>query len=104
MRWLRLIIGLPILAILISFALTNRAPVQLGLWPTDVTMELPLSPAVLGAAAVMFVIGGLAVWMTELPHRGRLRRVEHTNRLLEDELKALRARPAGTDVPPPSHR
>lgn len=101
MTWARIIIGLPILAVLISFALTNRAPVQLGLWPTDTTIEMPLSLAVLAAAGITFLIGGLVVWMTELPRRGRARRAEHALRLLEEEVKTLRARlPDDTVLPP----
>lgn len=101
MTWVRIIIGLPILAVLISFALSNRAPVQLGLWPSDVTIELPLSLAVLAAAGLTFLIGGLVVWMTELPQRGRARRAEHALRLLEEEVKTLRARLPDDSVLPP---
>lgn len=103
MTWVRIIIALPILGVLISFALTNRAPVQLGLWPTDITIEIPLSLAVLAAAGLTFLFGGLVVWMTELPQRGRARRAEHALRLLEDEVKALKARlPTETVLPPRS--
>ncbi len=103
MRWVRLSIGLPILAILISFALSNRTSVELGLWPTDFVMVMPLSLAVLIAAALAFVIGGLVVWVSYFPQRGRARRAEHTVRLLEEEVKALKARlPQDPMLPPPS--
>jgi len=101
-RWVRVIIGLPILAILISFALSNRVSVAIGLWPTDISIELPLSLAVLIVAGFAFVLGGLVVWLTEFPQRGRARRAEHAVRLLEDEVKALKARlPKDGVLPPP---
>ena len=101
MTWVRLLIGLPILGVLISFSLSNRSPVQLGLWPTDVTIEIPLSLAVLAAAGITFLMGGLVVWMTELPQRGRARRAEHALRLAEEEVKSLKARlPSETVLPP----
>lgn len=103
MRWFRLIVAAPILAILVSFALSNRTPVQLGLWPADVTMELPVSLAVLIASGIAFLTGGLVVWFSYFPQRGRARRNEHKVRLLEEELTALKARlPKDGMLPPPS--
>lgn len=103
MRWLRLGIGLPILVILVSFALSNRTPVQIGLWPTGISVEIPVSLAVLIAAGLAFVVGGLTVWLAAFPQRGRARRAEHTVRLLEDQVKALKARlPQDGVLPPPS--
>ena len=40
---MRLLIGLPLLLLLVLFALSNTAPVRLGLWPTDYALQLPLS-------------------------------------------------------------
>ena len=45
---MRLLIALPLLLIMVLFALSNTAPVRLHLWPTDYALELPLSLAVLG--------------------------------------------------------
>ena len=52
---MRLLIALPLLLILVLFALSNTAPVRLRLWPTDYALELPLSLAVLGAMAIAFL-------------------------------------------------
>ncbi len=101
MKWVRLVIALPILAVLISFALSNRESVQIGLWPTDVIVVVPLSIAVLVAAALTFVIGGLVVWLAEMPRRARARQAEHAVKLLEDEVKALKARLGPDGVLPP---
>jgi putative membrane protein len=98
---LRVIIGLPLLVILVVFALSNTDPVRLGIWPTDYTVQVPLSIAVLAAAAVAFLLGGLVVWMGELGQRRRARRAEDTVRVLEDRLEELKARLARPLAPPP---
>ncbi|MEJ0020641.1 MAG: LapA family protein [Acetobacteraceae bacterium] len=89
---MRLLIAIPLLLVLVLFALSNTAPVRLGLWPTDYTLQLPLSLAVLLAMAVAFLAGGTLVWFNELGQRRRARRAEHTVRLLEAQVQELKAR------------
>ena len=98
---LRVIIGLPLLVILVVFALSNTDPVRLGIWPTDYSVQVPLSIAVLVAAAVAFLLGGLVVWLGELGQRRRARRAEDTVRVLEERLEELKARLARPLAPPP---
>jgi putative membrane protein len=97
---MRLVIVLPLLLLLILFALSNREPVSLGLWPTDYTLRLPLSLAVLGAMAFAFLAGGLLVWISELAQRRRARQAEHAVRLLEAQVRELKARLPQTEAPP----
>jgi lipopolysaccharide assembly protein A len=89
---MRLLIGIPLLLVMVLFALSNRGPVTLGLWPTDFSLELPLSLAVLAAMAIAFFLGGALVWMSALSQRRRARRAEHEVRLLEAEVQSLKAR------------
>ncbi len=89
---MRLLIGLPLLLLLVLFALSNTAPVRFGLWPSDYTLQLPLSLAVLGASAIAFLAGGAIVWLSELAQRRRARQAEHTVRLLEAQVQDLKAR------------
>jgi putative membrane protein len=102
---LRILLAAPILLILVLFALSNRAPVTVGLWPTDLVVTLPLSLAVLGAMAIAFIAGALVLWVNVLATRRRARRAEHTVRLLEAQVAELKARlappPAGPLVPSP---
>lgn len=88
----RLIVGIPLLALLVLFALSNPVPVRLTLWPTDFAVEVPLSLAILALTATAFVIGALFVWINELGQRRRARRAEHTVRLLEAQVEELKAR------------
>lgn len=102
---LRILIAAPLLLILVLFALSNRAPVELHLWPTDLAVVLPLSFAVLGAMAVAFIAGALVLWLSVLAARHRARRAEHTARLLEAQVAELKARLAPPTPGPlvPSH-
>jgi|ERR1700722_3162728 putative membrane protein len=89
---MRLLIALPLLLLLVLFALSNRQPVPLRFWPTDYSLVLPLSLAVVGGMAVAFLAGGLLVWMSALAQRRRARRAEQTVRLLEAQVQELKAR------------
>ncbi len=89
---LRLLISVPFLLFLVLFVLSNREPVAIGLWPTDVTWDVPLSIAVLIAAAVAFLFGALLVWITELSQRRRARRAEWRVRMLEEQVEELKGR------------
>jgi putative membrane protein len=89
---MRLVIGLPLLLLMVVFALSNRAPVTLGLWPTDFSLEVPLSLAIIAAMAIAFLVGGLVVWFSVLAQRSRARRAEQAVRLLEAEVQTLKAR------------
>lgn len=83
---MRLLLAGPFLLILVLFALSNIQPVALGFWPTDLTLTLPLSVAVLAAMAIAFIAGGLLVWSETLRQRMRARRAESAVRLLEARL------------------
>jgi uncharacterized integral membrane protein len=94
MRLLRLIVTILVLLLLALFAGSNRAPVTLRLWPTDYAATLPLSLAILGAALLAFLAGGMFVWIGTFARRRQLRRLEDTVRLLEDRLNAMKAQQA----------
>jgi uncharacterized integral membrane protein len=105
---LKAIIFAPLLFVLVLFALSNPQPVHLGLWPTDVTVDIPLSITVLLAMAVAFVLGALLLWFSAVGARLRARKAEHAVRMLEAQVAELKARnmtvstPYGTALPPPA--
>ena len=90
---LGLVFAAPFLLLLVVFALSNRATVQIGMWPTDLSLVVPLSLAVLGAGAVFFVLGAIVVGLGSLAQRRRARRAESRVRALEREVESLRPRP-----------
>ena len=98
---LRILIAAPFLFILVLFALSNPQPTQFGLWPTDYSVQLPLSLAVLGAMGVAFLLGALLLWTSALAARARARRAERTVRLLEAQVAELKAKLA---QPAPPHQ
>ncbi|HXA22968.1 MAG TPA: LapA family protein [Acetobacteraceae bacterium] len=98
---MRLLIALPLLLLMVLFALSNRQPVSLTIWPaTDYKLDLPLSLAVLCGMAVAFLAGGLLVWVSALTQRRRAWRAEQTVRLLEAQVQELKARLPQPLIPP----
>lgn len=89
---LRLLIAAPLILLLVLFALSNTVPVRLGLWPTGLSLEAPLSLAILGGMAIAFLVGGILVWLSELGQRRRARRAEQAVRLLEAQVQELKSR------------
>ena len=80
----RILISIPLIVVLIAFALSNQQPVRVGIWPTDLLFDLPLSVAVLIAAALFFIVGALMPWTPAHPpaecrhsHRASARPSEH---------------------------
>jgi lipopolysaccharide assembly protein A len=94
------LIAIPVLIALALFAVSNRQPVTVGFWPTDFSIMVPLAGAVLAVAAFTFLVGGFIVWVTDLRVRRRARRAEARVEVLEEEVRALRARLPRT-LPPP---
>jgi putative membrane protein len=92
-RW---ILGVPLLLLMVVFALTNRDPVRLGLFPLGyLPFEVPLSVAILAAMGLGFFLGGLRLWFTALHHRRAARRAEEAVRLLEARHQELKSRTSG---------
>ncbi len=89
---MRLIVGIPLLIVLLLFALSNQQDVRLALWPTDFTLQAPIAIAILAAAAAAFIIGALFTWLGGMGQRRRARRAEDTVRLLEGQIAALKSR------------
>ena len=97
---LGLIFAAPFLLLLVVFALSNQQPVTLGLWPTDLALEAPLSLAVLGSGGFFFILGALVVGLGSIAQRRRARRAERRVQALENELEDLRPRRVpGTSIP-----
>jgi lipopolysaccharide assembly protein A len=89
-RW---IVGIPLLLVMVLFALSNTQPIDLDLFPLGrLPFEVPLSVAILAALAVGFLVGGLLVRIAELRHRRAARRAEYAVRLLEAKNEELSAR------------
>jgi len=102
---MRILIAAPVLIVLVVFALSNRQVVHLGLWPTDILIDAPLSITVLVAAGLFFIAGALMTWGAGLVTAARARHAERMVRQLEAEVRALKSQPRGAGaamaLPPP---
>ncbi len=98
---IRVLIATPLLLLLVLFALSNSQSIHLGLWPTDLSVESPLSVAMLVAMGAAFLLGALMLWAEVLSARRRVRRAEYAQRVLEAQVQELRARQGGPALPPP---
>ncbi len=94
---LRLLLTIPLLVVLVIFALSNRASVTLSFLGYETAM--PLSIAVLLAAGVFFVLGAVVVWIGELRQRRRARRAEQRVAVLEEQIASLRVVPVSRTLP-----
>lgn len=102
-RYLRWILVVPPLLLLALFVGSNRQTVELGLWPTDYVIPMPLALAVLGPAGLGFFVGALLVWFGQFRLKRQLRQAGEKIRLLEDQVQALRAHPpVNPALPPPT--
>jgi uncharacterized integral membrane protein len=84
---MRPIIAVLFLIVLLSFVLSNREPVTVGFWPTDARWDMPLSIALLIAAAVALIVGAAMMWISELRQRRRAHHAEVALRRLEEQMQ-----------------
>ena len=105
----RLILLAPLFLLLVLFALSNTEPARIGLWPTDLAVEAPLSLMILAAMGLAFLLGALSTWVVGIGARMRARRLGQEAARLRAELEAAQARlarasqvPTGTVLAPSS--
>jgi uncharacterized integral membrane protein len=111
---MRILVAIPLLLLMVLFALSNPQLVRLGLWPTDFMLEAPLSLVILVAMAAAFLLGALMLWAAGLGAGRRARKAEYAARVMDAQLQEMKARldarpgaslpgrPAGPALPPPA--
>lgn len=97
MRFIALIITVPVAVAAVLFAISNRELVTLSLWPLPFTLEAPVYLATLVALVVGFLAGGLVAWYSQGRNRRRARRSSDRVAYLERELKETQARAAAAE-------
>jgi uncharacterized integral membrane protein len=93
LRYLKLLFLLPLAAVIVLMAVSNRQPVTLSLDPLgrgliDLKLTVPLFAALFAAMMVGVLIGGTASWLLQARHR----RMERAYRREADKLKAEKER------------
>jgi len=86
------LVFIPVAVVVVIFAVTNRGPVTVSLWPLPYDIVIPLFVAVLGATAAGALLGGGVVWFGIVKWRFKARAGERRTRALERELAATRPR------------
>jgi len=83
----------PAVVILVVFAVANRAPLTLNLWPLPTTLEASVYLVVLGALLLGFLIGEAVAWING--HRWRREARRNARRIAELEAELAARAPAG---------
>ena len=84
----------PAFVVVIVFALNNKTPVVLDLWPFGITVEMPLYLTFLLALVAGALIGGTAAWLGQGRARGSLREQAYQGEVARRELNAEREKSA----------
>ena len=92
MKALNWIIALPVAVVAISFAISNREDLSLGLFPLPGEYPLPAYVAVLGAFVIGFLCGGAVSWYTGRRWRRLARNRAGDITMLNSELVDARRR------------
>ncbi len=87
------LLGLLILLLILVFALSNRQPAHLSLWPLGLSVDMPLAIALLLALVLGLLMGGGLVWVKTLPLQFRVRQ------LTRDLAKARKLQPEAAPAP-----
>lgn len=92
---MRLIVRIFLFAMALAavlFALNNRAPVELSLWPFPIELRLPLFLALIGVLMVGVALGAALVWVGQARHRQRARAGQSAVLRQQREIEALRVK------------
>lgn len=69
-----LLIGLPLMVVIVLFAISNRDPVTLSIWPLAAERQAPLYLVILIVALAGFIVGSVFTWVLGIGARLRARR------------------------------
>jgi len=69
-----LLIGLPLMVVVVLFAISNRDPVTLSIWPLAAERQAPLYLVILLVAVAGFIVGAVFTWVLGIGGRMRARR------------------------------
>lgn len=86
MRVLNSIVAFFVGLLVILFAVSNRAPVTLELWPLPYQLSMGLYAVILLAVLVGFLAGAIGAWMVGGARRREHRRLKRHARTLEQSL------------------
>lgn len=89
MTILSMFIYVPLLAVLLLFALINNELVSFSLWPLEIEMSVSLSVVVLFFTLIGFLWGRISAWFAYSPMRSALSLQKKENKKLSKEQQKL---------------
>ena len=96
-RFFSWLIVVPALVAVTVFAINNKSPVVLDLWPFGLMVEMPVYLAFLLALAVGALVGGTAAWLGQGRVRGALREQAYEGEVARRELNTEREKTANLE-------
>ena len=100
MRILNTFLAIVVAVLVVLFAVSNRAPVVVEIWPFPYQLELGLYALILLAVLIGFLAGLLTAWLTGGKRRRELKALRKEARDLQASLARANALSAAKDVPP----
>ena len=104
LRILSWIVGIPVAAAIVAFAVANRGSVKLSLLPLPFEIELPLYLVALGAMLAGLILGGLIAWLSAGRLRRRTRQAVREAEAASREARALREKIERLETETPAKR
>ncbi len=89
MGFIKMLIGLPILVVIVVFAVVNNDFATFSIWPFDIEITVSLSVAVIFFILLGFILGKADSWMSYAPLRRALRQQKKQNKKLNKEQQKL---------------
>ena len=89
-KLIRGILGLIGLVVIVSFAVSNRQMVEVGLWPLPQTLNIQLFWVFLFGLVVGAILGGLGAWFGAIGKRRRARQMKRKADDLEGQLRVIK--------------
>jgi len=90
LTWASWLIMVPVLAFAVTFALNNKSPIELILWPFGLAIELPSYLALFASMIFGVLLGGIFAWMGQGRVRSSLRGQAYEGEVARRELKTER--------------
>ena len=84
-KFLRTILGLVGLLVIVVFAIGNRQPIEISLWPTPFVIDLPVYGVFLAAMILGVILGGIASWLGGHQKRADAARTRRRLAILEEQ-------------------
>lgn len=89
-KFLAWLLGVPVLAGAVLFALANRGGVTLSFWPSSLTLTGPVFVVLFACILMGVFLGGAAAWLAYGRKRALLRERAREIRRLEGEIEDLK--------------